>query len=289
MAEVEELRGGLRIPELRSTAIRTRRSRPAGVLKDVSLPSYARVVLPAGVLLAAIALWWVLCATGVLMPTVFPTPAGVVTGFAEELRSGRFFEDLIASLFRVSWGFFLAVVTSIPLGLWLGRHVRARTALVPSINFFRNLSPLAWIPFSLVWFGIGDKPSIFLIFMASFFPLVLAVIAAVANVPSVYFQVARDYGFKGPELLWRVTLPAIMPQVITVLRVTAGVAWMVIVAAEMLGVKEGLGYAVWDARNGLRNDLLVCAMISIGVIGVLIDRLLVQLTRLPSVRWGYER
>jgi NitT/TauT family transport system permease protein len=117
----------------------------------------------------------------------------------------------------------------------------------------------------------------------------LAVSAAVANIPAVYFQAAREYGLRGPELLTGVTLPAIMPQVITVLRVTAGVAWMVIVAAEMLGVKEGLGYAVWDARNGLRNDLLVCAMISIGVIGVLIDRVLVQLTRLPSVRWGYER
>ena len=257
-------------------------------MRDARAPRYA-FVLPLVVCAAGVGLWALLASLRIFLPSVFPPPQDVLAGFGQELRSGRWFDDLVASLFRVSTGFLLAVVTSIPIGLWIGRHVQARAAFLPWINFFRNLSPLAWIPFSLLWFGIGDKPAVFLIFLASFFPLLLAVTAAVASIPSVYFQVARDYGFKGPELLRRVTLPAIMPQVITALRVTAGVAWMVIVAAEMIGVKEGLGYAVWDARNGLRNDLLVCAMISIGVIGVLIDRLLVLLTRLPSVRWGYER
>ncbi|HEU4754893.1 MAG TPA: ABC transporter permease, partial [Armatimonadota bacterium] len=226
-------------------------------------------LLPVAVAAVGLAVWAGIAGLKIFLPSVFPPPLAVAAGFVEEVRSGRWVHDLIASLFRVSWGFLLAAVTSIPLGLWLGRHLRARTALLPTVNFFRNLSPLAWIPFSLLWFGIGDAPAIFLVFMASFFPLLLAVIAAVANIPAVHFQVARDYGFKGPELLYRVTLPAIMPQVITALRVTAGVAWMVIVAAEMIGVKAGLGYAIWDARNGLRSDLLVSAMISIGVVGVL--------------------
>jgi len=101
--------------------------------------------------------------------------------------------------------------------------------------------------------------------------------------------VGRDYGLKGPQLLTRVTLPAIMPQFITTLRVTAGVAWMVVVAAEMIAGRDGLGFAIWDSRNGLRIDLLVCEMIVIGLIGIAIDQLLVRLTRLPNVRWGYER
>jgi NitT/TauT family transport system permease protein len=140
-----------------------------------------------------------------------------------------------------------------------------------------------------LWFGIGDLPTVFLIFMASFFPLVLATIAAVANIPSVYFRVGRDYGFGDIEMLTNVTLPAIAPQVITSLRVTAGLAWLVVVAAEMIAGRGGLGFAIWDARNGLRMDLLVCGMIVIGVIGIVIDRILLQLTRIPSVRWGYER
>jgi NitT/TauT family transport system permease protein len=129
---------------------------------------------------------------------------------------------------------------------------------------------------------------VFLIFLATFFPLVLATSAAVANIPPCYFRVARDYGLRGPALLTQVTLPAILPQVVTALRVTAGLAWVVVVAAEMAGAQEGLGYAVNDARNGLRTDLLVVVMIVIGLVGVLLDRLLLQMTRLRAVRWGYH-
>jgi len=205
------------------------------------------------------------------------------------LRTGRLIDDIVASLFRVTTGFGLAALTGIPVGLWLGNHARARVAFLPLINFFRSLSPLAWIPFAILWFGIGDLPTVFLIFMASFFPLVLATVAAVANIPSVYFRVAGDYRFSGTEVLTKVTLPAVAPQVITSLRVTAGLAWLVVVAAEMIAGRAGLGFAIWDARNGLRMDLLVCGMIVIGVIGIVLDRILLQLTKIPSVRWGYER
>jgi NitT/TauT family transport system permease protein len=125
--------------------------------------------------------------------------------------------------------------------------------------------------------------------MSTFFPIALATVAAVAGIPAVTFRVAQDYGFRGAELLTQVTLPAILPQVIAALRVTAGLAWVVVVAAEMVAGRDGLGFAVWDARNNLRVDILVVVMIVIGTIGVALDRLLVQLTRIPSVRWGYER
>ncbi len=246
-------------------------------------------VLPLVVLFAALLVWLSLSLLKVFPESVFPSPSAVARGFIEETRKGRLLEDLVASLFRVTTGFTLAVFTGIPAGLWLGHHARFRTALLPLINFFRSLSPLAWIPFAILWFGIGDLPTIFLIFMASFFPIVLATIAAVANIPSVYFRVAHDYGFQQRELLTKVTLPAIAPQVITSLRVTAGLAWLVVVAAEMIAGRAGLGFAIWDARNGLRMDLLVCGMIVIGVIGMIIDIVLYQLTKIASVRWGYER
>ena len=246
-------------------------------------------LLPVVVVLTGIAIWALLARLQVFPESVFPSPLAVARGFGEEVRSGRMYNDLVASLFRVTMGFALATVLGIPLGLWLGRGARARVALLPAINFFRNLSPLAWIPFAILWFGIGDKPAIFLIFMASFFPIVLATISAVASIPQVYFRVARDYGITGYELFMQVTLPAIAPQVITTLRVTAGLSWLVVVAAEMIAGRDGLGFAIWDARNGLRMDLLVVGMIVIGIIGIIIDRLLVQLTRIESVRWGYER
>lgn len=241
------------------------------------------------VLLTALAIWSLLTWLRVFPESVFPSPIAVAKGFGEEISSGRMYNDLVASLFRVTAGFALATVLGIPLGLWLGQGARARIALLPAINFFRSLSPLAWIPFAILWFGIGDKPAIFLIFMASFFPIVLATISAVASIPNVYFRVARDYGIKGFDMLTQVTLPAIAPQVITTLRVTAGLSWLVVVAAEMIAGRDGLGFAIWDARNGLRMDLLVVGMIVIGIIGVVIDRLLVQLMKIESIRWGYDR
>lgn len=246
-------------------------------------------LLPIAVMIAGVLIWAALSALRVFPESAFPSPLAVALGLVEEVRTGRLFNDLVASLFRVTIGFVLAAVSGIPLGLILGNNSNSRMALMPAINFFRNLSPLAWIPFAILWFGIGDIPAIFLIFMASFFPIVLATIAAVATIPAVYFRVAQDYGIRGNELLTKVTLPAILPQVITALRVTAGLAWVVVVAAEMIAGRDGLGFAIWDARNGLRMDLLVAGMMVIGIIGVVIDRVLIQLTRIPSVRWGYDR
>ncbi len=259
------------------------------ILKTSDRISPRSVLLPLIVAGAGVAIWYVCSAWGVFPASAFPSPGQVVAGFAEEARRGRLWDNIIASLFRVSVGYLLSVAAGIPLGLLLGSRASFRTALLPSVNFFRSLSPLAWIPFAILWFGIGDMPAIFLIFMASFPPVVLATTAAAANIPTVYFRVAGDYGLRGNELLTRVTLPAILPQVITALRVTAGLSWVVVVAAEMIAGQDGLGFLIWDARNVLRPDLVVVGMILIGVIGIATDRLLAQLTHIPSVRWGYER
>lgn len=247
------------------------------------------ILLPLAVVAAIIAVWAAVWKAEIFHESAFPSPLAVLRGFGEEMRAGRLFNDLITSLFRVGCGFVVAVATGVPMGLWMGQRMAARLAFLPIINFFRNLSPLAWIPFAILWFGVGDASSIFLIFLSAFFPVALATMAAVANIPAVYFRVARDYGLQGFENLTQVALPAIMPQVITTLRVTAGLSWLVVVAAEMIAGRDGLGFAVMDTRNGLRTDLLVVEMIVIGLIGVVIDRLLARLTKIPSVRWGYER
>lgn len=241
------------------------------------------------VFVVSLFIWWLACKTGFFPAYALPSPGQVLSSFKEESRAGRLFNDVVASLWRVFVGYYFAAILAIPLGLWLGRQPRVRNALLPLLNFFRFLSPLAWIPFAILWFHIGDKPAIFLIFMSTFFPLVLTVMAAVATIPSIYFRVAHDYKYSGWELLTKVTFPAVLPQLITGLRVTYGIAWVVIVAAEMVGCQDGLGYGIWEARNGLRLDSAVCYMIVIGLIGMAIDRILYQFTKLSNVRWGYER
>jgi len=251
--------------------------------------SIKSAVSPFVVLALMVFIWWALCNFNIFPSYALPSPEDVLKSFREEIIAGRLINDIIASLWRVAVGFFLSAGLAIPVGLWLGQNAASRRAFLPMLNFFRFLSPLAWIPFAILWFHIGDKPAIFLIFMAAFFPLVLAIMSAVANIPNIYFRVAHDYNYKGFDLLTKVTFPAVLPQIITSLRVVYGIAWVVIVAAEMVGCQDGLGYGIWEARNGLRLDSAVCYMIVIGILGMCIDRLLIQLTKLPSVRWGYER
>ena len=239
--------------------------------------------------LVLLALWFSAW-TADLFPTgTVPSPVAVAHAFGEEIASGRLLEDTIASLYRVAWGFVSAVVLAVPLGLVVGRSAATRAVLLAWINFFRSLSPIAWIPFAIVWFGIGDNPAIFIIFIATYFQVALATAAATASVPKVYYRVAEELGMRGHRVLLHITLPAIMPQLVIALRVAIGVAWMVVVAAEMIAVRSGLGFLIVDARNGLRMDLVVCGMITIGTIGILLDIAFARLTRIASLRWGFDR
>ncbi len=249
----------------------------------------SRLILPICTGLAILAIWWASWAAGMFPTGTVPSPVEVAAAFHSELASGRLVDDTIASLFRVAWGFVTAVVTAVPLGLVVGRHVRVRDALLPWINFFRSLSPIAWIPFAIIWFGVGDPPAIFIIFLATFFQIVLATAAASGSVPKVYYRVGEDLGLSGAKVLMQITLPAILPQLVIALRVAIGVAWMVVVAAEMIAVRSGLGFLIVDARNGLRMDLVVCGMITIGAIGIALDLVFARLAKIPSVRWGFER
>ena len=282
---------GFRFVSFQRIPARRDGSEKEGKMLPVSKPlrDKHRYLLPLLLGTDVVLLWNILSSLRLYPESLFPGPVMVLRGFIEEIRTGRLFTDVVASLFRVGVGFMLACALGIPTGLWLGHRATARKTLVPALNFLRNLSPLAWLPFAVLWFGIGDLPAMFLIFMACFCPLALATMLAVANIPSVYFRVARDFGFQGRRLVTDVTLPAILPQVITALRVTAGLAWVVVVAAEMVAGADGLGFAILDARNGLRTDLVVVEMIVIGTIGMVIDRLLSGLMHIPSVRWGYER
>ncbi len=249
----------------------------------------SRFVLPVLTGLVILALWAGAHAAGWFPAGTVPSPIDVAKAFGTEIASGRLGDDIVASLFRVGWGFITAVIAAVPLGLVVGRQARAREALLPWINFFRSLSPIAWIPFAIIWFGVGDPPAIFIIFIATFFQIALATSAAAASVPKVYYRVAEDLGLHGRAVLIHVTLPAIMPQLVTALRVAIGVAWMVVVAAEMIAVRSGLGYLIIDGRNALRWDLVVCGMITIGAIGILLDIAFARLAKIPSVRWGFER
>ena len=243
-------------------------------------------VLPASLTVSLFACWDLACRY--TQSTIFPTPYQSWLAFLELIESQRLWGDVVASLFRVTWGFFLATGVGIPLGLIIGWSTRTFRALNPIVQGLRPISPIAWIPISILWFGIGDGAGIFLIFLSSFFPVTVGTTAAVRNISLVHQRSALNFGVRGADLFRCVVLPAAMPQIITSLRIALGVAWLVIVAAEMVGMDSGLGYLINDARNaGSRYDLVVATMILIGMIGIVLDFLIRRLERFDEVKWGY--
>ena len=211
------------------------------------------------------------------------------SAFWELSSSGVLLRYAIASLFRVTVAFYLATLAAVPLGLFLGRRPWINRCMNPFIQFLRPISPLAWIPFALLWFGVGDRPALFIIFLASFFPLLITSLNASSTIHPMYFQVAANLQFTVWESLYYIILPASMPQILLALRVSLGIAWMVVVAAEMIAVKSGLGYLIVDARNALRLDYAIVAMVTIGAIGLFLDHIMVRLEQMEPVRWKIEQ
>jgi NitT/TauT family transport system permease protein len=220
---------------------------------------------------------------------ILPGPLAVIKGIVELSQRGLLLRYIIASLFRVTWGYVSAALLAIPMGLVIGWYRRSEMALNPLIQIFRPISPLAWIPISILWFGVGDMAAIFLIFLASFLPLTVTAMNAVANIPAVYVNAGRNFGLSQTQLVYRVLYPAVMPQLIIGLRITLGIAWLVVVAAEMIAVNSGLGFLIVDARNaGNRYDLVVAGMVLIGIIGLMLDIGMRSLEGIKSLRWGYS-
>jgi NitT/TauT family transport system permease protein len=206
----------------------------------------------------------------------------------ELARRGLLLKYIVASLFRVTWGYFGAVIIGIPAGVALGLSSRGEQAINPFLQILRPISPLAWIPIAILWFGVGDASAIFLIFLASIFPLMVAAMHAVHNIETVHLRAGSNFGLTRSQLIRTVIVPAILPQLIVGMRIALGIAWLVVVAAEMIAVNSGLGFLIIDARNaGNRYDLVVAGMILIGAIGVILDVVMRRAERLDFVRWGY--
>ena len=247
-----------------------------------------RVVPPLIVITVLIAIWWLVVAQ--TDSAIFPTPWQVVTGALELARDGTLWEHIGASLFRVGTGFGLAFLVAIPLGLWMGWVGGAYRMLNPLFQMLRPISPIAWIPIAILWFGVGDVSPIFLIFISSVFPMIVQTTSGVHTIERRYLRAAANFGVSRGVLFRQVVIPAVLPEIVVGMRIGIGVAWLVVVAAEMIALRSGLGYLIMDSRNaGNRYDLVIASMIIIGMIGLALDGITRLLERLPILRWRYVR
>jgi NitT/TauT family transport system permease protein len=243
--------------------------------------------LPSIVVMAVlIAVWWAVVT--VTESAIFPTPLAVVMGTLELARDGTLWEHIGASLMRVGAGFGIAVLLAIPLGLWMGWVHGAFVTLNPLFQILRPISPIAWIPIAILWFGVGNASPIYLIFIASVFPMIVQTTAGVHTIEKRFLRAAENFGVSRKKLFLQVVFPATLPQIIVGMRIGLGVAWLVVVAAEMIALRSGLGYLIIDSRNaGNRYDLVIAGMIIIGLIGLALDGIMRMLEGMKIVRWRY--
>ncbi len=247
-----------------------------------------RIVPPVLLIALLIAIWSMIVARS--ESPIFPAPWQVVTGAWDLAQDGTLLDHITASLARVGIGFGLAFLVAVPLGLWMGWVSGAFYTLNPLFQMLRPISPIAWIPVAILWFGVGNLSPIFLIFISSVFPMIVQTTVGVRTIDRRYLRAAANFGVSRSVLFRRVVIPAVLPEIIIGMRIGIGVAWLVVVAAEMIALNSGLGYLIMDSRNaGNRYDLVIASMIIIGVIGLLLDGATRLLERLDTVKWRYVR
>lgn len=217
-----------------------------------------------------------------------PTP-GVTWRAAVELFSDPFYDNgpndkgigwnLLASLQRVALGFGLAALVGIPAGFVIGRYAAVRAMFSPIVSLLRPVSPLAWLPLGLLLFKAANPAAIWAIFICSIWPMIINTAVGVARVPQDYLNVARVLNLSEWKVTTKVLLPAVLPYMLTGVRLSIGTAWLVIVAAEMLTGGTGIGFWLWDEWNNLKVEHIVIAIFVIGIVGLLLETLLVALAR----------
>jgi len=245
-----------------------------------------RAASPVAAVAFLLILWWI--AIRATRSVIFPDPWGVFLGIAELVADGTLLQHVAASLMRVGAGFGLAMLVAVPLGLWMGWVRGIYNTLNPVFQMLRPISPIAWIPVAILWFGVGNASPIYLIFISSVFPVILQTVAGVHAIEKKYLNAAENFSVSRYTLFTRVVIPAVLPQIIVGMRVGLGVAWLVVVAAEMVALRSGLGFLIIDSRNaGNRYDLVIGGMIMIGLIGLMLDGTTRLLERHRLVRWRY--
>ncbi len=236
---------------------------------------FSEVVMPAPSAVAA--KWW-----AYLLPAQAYDPAA--GSYLQWLVSGELPHDAYSSLFRVVAGFLIGAGLALPLGLLMGARPRIYDLFNPLVQILRPIPPIAYIPLAILWFGLGNPPSFFLIAIGAFFPVLMNTIAGVRHVDGIYLRAARNLGVGQWTLFTRVILPAATPYILAGVRIGIGTAFIVVIVSEMIAVNDGLGFRILEAREFMWSDKIIAGMITIGLLGLLIDTAVSRLNN-HLLRW----
>jgi NitT/TauT family transport system permease protein len=254
-------------------------------------------ILPISLLL----IWEILTQNGIINPQVLPSPSQIFLrwvayvkpvlayqeanmGYVAWIFSGELPHDTFATFYRVVVGFCIGAGLALPLGLFMGTVDGVYKLFNPLIQILRPIPPIAYIPLAILWFGLGNPPSFFLISLGVFFPVLMNTISGVRHVDSIYIRAAKNLGAGGYSMFLRVILPAATPHILTGLRVGVGVGFICVIVAEMIAVNNGLGFRILEAREFFWSDKIIAGMLTIGLLGLAIDTAMDRLNN-HLLRW----
>lgn len=248
------------------------------------LARYARpalgLLLPVGLAL----LWELIVWLGYSNGRLVPPPSRIFATIVELAKSGELSKHIVATLTRVGVGFGLGVVAGTILGAMSGYWALARRLLDPTVQALRAIPSLAWVPLFVLWLGIFETSKIVLIAVGVFFPVYLGVMGAILSVDRKIVEVGRVYRLSGPAMIRRILLPAVLPAYVVALRVGLGLGWMFVVAAELIGASEGLGYLLLDGQQLGKPAQILAAIVIFAIIGKTTDWL-IEIAAAPFLRW----
>jgi len=224
---------------------------------------------------------------GLINTVALPTPLTVTATAQKLLLSGQLLQHIATSLLRVLEGFSIAALLGLTLGLLSGVSVVCARLLDLPIQTIRPIPPIAWIPLAILWFGIGEVSKIFIIFLGAVFPIIVNTIDGIRHSDARYLELARVLEVSPYRLVSKVVIPGALPAIVTGLRLGVGNAWICVLAAELIAAERGIGYVIVDGRELSRPDIVITGMISIGVVGKVMDFALKRLERI-IVPWKHE-
>ena len=233
------------------------------------------LILPALMLV----IWQVTAELRIYNPILLPPPTRVLQSAISMIGSGELFRHFADSVQRIAFANLIAISAAVPLGVFMGRYKVVEDLMDGLLNILRPIPPLAWIPLAILWFGLGERSVVFITLISAFFAILINTIAGVRAVDKSLPRAALTLGASQSDLIKDVILPAALPHIFTGIRIALGVSWMSIVAAELIASSSGLGYMINYYREVLRSDLILVGMLTIGVVGFSMDRVLLWLER----------
>lgn len=251
-------------------------------MADITDPRFRKIkhiIQYVGLSAFVLAAWQILSQLGFIKPLILPPPSRVALAFWELLKSGAMARHVGISVLRVLEGFGIAAALGLGLGVAIGlsRTLDRLTELI--IQVVKPIPPIAWIPLAILWFGIGEQSKVYIIFLGAFFPIIINTIDGIRQTDHKFVEVARILEVPRFIFIRRVVIPGALPAIMTGLRVGLMVAWMCVVAAELIAASSGVGYLIMDARQLSQSDVVLVGMITIGVVGKLMDSLIKRLER----------